>query len=151
MDRSYIAENQRERERLTNLVSRITDQQLSLQIYSEGWTVAVALAHVAFWDQRRLWLLRKSKQTGKAVKPASDDNLGNMINDSLLPFFLALPPRKAANLAVEIATELDRELESISQALQKEIEDLGDRFALNRGVHRKTHLDEIEKLLQEQG
>lgn len=53
MGRQYVIENTRERKRLRALVSRITDEELSLPYYKEGWTVAAGLAHLAFWDERR--------------------------------------------------------------------------------------------------
>ena len=147
MDNAYIQENRKQKERLSRLVNEISDRELSLKLYSEGWTVAVALAHLAFWDQRRLLLVRKWEKEG--YNPAAyNDDTTNLINDILLPFFLALDPRKAARMAVLIAEELDRELEKISPDLKEALLKSGDRHALNRGVHRKMHLDEIDKLLR---
>ena len=50
-DRSYIAENDRERRRLEALVDKLDDAALS-RAMPAGWTVAAVLAHLAFWDQR---------------------------------------------------------------------------------------------------
>jgi hypothetical protein len=147
MERAYIAENKRERGRLRKLVNRITDEELTLIIYKEGWTVAVALAHLAFWDKRRLSLLRKWQQQG-VKSPLMDDEAVDVINDALLPFFLELPPRKAAEFLVTMAEEIDAELQKLSSDLVNEINNLGDRHALNRSIHRKMHLDEIEILLK---
>jgi hypothetical protein len=58
MDRAFIEENRRERERLKSLVEELTEAQLNIPL-GEDWTVAVALAHLAFWDQRSLTLIRK--------------------------------------------------------------------------------------------
>ncbi len=146
MNNSYIEENDRERKRLIDLVNRITDRELSKQVYVEGWTVAVVFAHLAFWDERRIWLLRRWKKDG-VRQSAYDDYITDMMNDSLLPFFLALEPRKAANMAVSIAEELDREIAGLSPKMVKAIEALGDPHALDRSIHRKLHLDEIDKLL----
>lgn len=145
MDQSYMAENKRERERLHNLVSNITEAELTLKLYPEGWTIAVGLAHLAFWDQRRLLLVRKWKQQG--ITPSAIDE--NTINDVLLPFFLEIPPKKAAGLSVSVADELDRELEELAPDLVTAMQNTGDRHALNRATHRKMHLDDIEKLLLE--
>jgi hypothetical protein len=144
MERPFVVENTKERERLRKLVEEITDKELRLVIYKEGWTIAVALAHLAFWDERRLFLVRKWKQKG--VKPSPFDE--DIINDALVPFLLAIPPRKAADLSILTAEALDRELEEISPELITAIERLGDRHALNRSIHRKLHLDEIEVLLK---
>jgi hypothetical protein len=144
MDNSFIIENRKERERLQNLVNRLTDKKLSLILYKEGWTVAVALAHLAFWDQRRLELIKKWKNTGVEPSPVDMDT----INNALIPFFLAIPPRKAAELAVSIAEEVDRELEALPTVLIEAIQNSKDAHALNRYLHRQMHLDDIEKLLK---
>lgn len=144
MERSFVTENAKSRERLRQLVDDISDEELNLIIYKEGWTIAVALAHLAFWDQRRRVLLQKWKQEG--VTPSSFEE--DIINDALLPFLLAIPPRKASELAILTAEILDHELEEVSPELITAIEALGDRHALNRSIHRKMHLDEIEALLK---
>jgi hypothetical protein len=144
MNKQFITENARELERMQKLVNSITDEELAIILYKEGWTIAAALAHLAFWDQRRLLLVRKWKQNGISPSPLDE----NIINDVLLSFFLAIPPRKAADLSISIAGELDRELESLSPDIIAQIEKTGDRHALNRAIHRKMHVDEIEALLQ---
>ena len=147
MERAYIEENARERERLKKLVDRITDKELKLVIYKEGWTVAVMLGHLAFWDGRRLALIRYWRQKG--VAPSNIEGVDmHTVNDALVPFFLALPPRKLAALAVSAAEAVDKELENLPAEMLPAIEALGDRNALNRGIHRKMHLDEIEALLK---
>jgi hypothetical protein len=125
-------------------VNGITDEELTLTLYKEGWTVAVALAHLAFWDMRRVVLLKKWKQSGVKPSPADTDT----INDMLVPFFLALPPRKAAGLVISTAEELDSQFEALSPELAEAILSLGDPNALNRSRHRKMHLDDIDNLLK---
>jgi hypothetical protein len=146
MDRPFVAENARERERLRSLVGRLTDDELSLPM-ENGWTVAVALAHLAFWDQRSLALMRKWRLTGVQPSPIDID----VINDSLLPLWLALSPRAAANLAVSSAEAIDRELEESPSELISAIESLGERFRLYRSEHRKLHLDQIEEIISDKG
>jgi len=96
MQQEYIDSNNRQRERLIALVNRLTDRELSLVLYQEGWTIASALAHIAFWDMRRIVLLKKWHKEGVAPSPSDDD----VFNDTMLPFFLKLAPREAASLAV---------------------------------------------------
>ena len=145
MDRSLVEENARERERLRTLVGRLTDEELDLPI-GRDWTIAVALAHLAFWDQRSLVLMRKWKDSG-VVEPSPIDI--DVTNDSLLSLWISLEPRKAANLAVSSAELIDRELEEASSERIAQIEGLGDKFRLYRSIHRKLHLDRIEELLKE--
>ncbi len=89
MERPFVAENTLERERLRALVARLTDEDLSLPL-GEGWTVAAALAHLAFWDQRALVLLRRWECTGVGTSPIDID----ATNDTILPLF-AWPSRPA--------------------------------------------------------
>ena len=144
MIRQFVAENARARERLQNLINKITDEELTLPLNAEGWTVAVALAHLAFWDERRLVLIRKWKKEGVTPSPIDED----VVNDALVPLFLAIPPRKAAELSIYMAEEIDRELEQASPDLISAMETMGDIHASDRSIHRKMHLDEIEALLK---
>ena len=105
---------------------------------------AVALAHLAFWDQRSMVLMRKWEADGVAPCPIDID----VINESLLPLWLALPSRAAAGLAVSAAEAIDRELEEAPEELIAAIESLGERFRLYRSDHRKMHLDQIEEVLK---
>jgi len=144
MERKYVSENKQARERLRKLVNEMTDEELNLIVYKEGWTVAVALGHLAFWDERRRILLKQWNQKGVAPFAHIDD----IVNDTLIPFLLAIPPREAANMAISTAEKLDHELEKISTDMQTAIEALGDRNALNRAIHRKMHMDEIDVILK---
>lgn len=143
VDKPFVAENTRERERLAALVESLTDEELRLPLEA-GWTIAAALAHLAFWDQWSLVRLRRWKQSGVVASPVDVD----AVNDTFLPFSLALAPREAAKIAVSSAEAIDHELEKISDELIRAIEGLGDRFRLYRAIHRKMHLDEIEAVLQ---
>jgi hypothetical protein len=143
MDRPFVSENDQARERLISLAKRLTDEELKL-VLGNGWTIAVALAHLAFWDQRSLFLMRKWKKSGVELSPIDID----LTNDSLLSLWLALPPRAAAELAVASAEAIDRELEAAAPEMIAAIESLGEKFRLYRSIHRKLHLDEIEELLQ---
>ena len=144
MDRAFAAENTKERNRLISLVGRLTDQELKLPLGND-WTIAVALAHLSFWDQRALFLLRRWRNTG-IVEPSPVDI--DITNDSLLALWLTIPPRTAANLAVSSAEEIDRELDAAPSDLIIKIESLGENFRLYRSIHRQLHLDEIEKILK---
>lgn len=142
MERQFVIENTRERKRLQLLVNRITDEELNLPLY-DGWTIAAALAHLAFWDQWALVLMRKWKTNPISLSPVDS----NILNDALLPIGLAIPPRETANLAVSSAEAIDRELEEASPELIAAIEKLGQPSRLYRSIHRKLHLDEIESAL----
>jgi hypothetical protein len=147
MERSFIKENQTERARLKNLADSLSDEDLNLPL-SAGWTIAVALVHLAFWDQRALIVTRKwAKEGVKALSPIDTDT----VNDALVPLSLAIPPRTAAKLALEAAESIDSELEKAPDSLIEAIAALGVPTRLNRAKHRKMHLDEIYLVLKKQG
>src|SRR4029453_16163348 len=104
-ERSYIAENDRERRRLEALVGKLDDAGLNRPMPA-GWTVAGVLAHLAFWDQRIVVLSELLKRGATTPKESSND--GDWINDAAKPTQLALPPRRAATLAVETARAADQ-------------------------------------------
>jgi hypothetical protein len=142
MDRPFVHENARERHRLQKLIGRLTEEELILPLGTD-WTIAVALAHLAFWDQRALTLIRKWKTSG--VEPAPYDI--EVTNDSLLPQWRAIPPRTAAQLALTSARAIDQELAEAPPELIAAIDSLGEKYRLYRSEHRKMHLDQIEELL----
>ena len=143
-DRSYIAENDRERGRLEALVNKLDDAGLS-RTMPAGWTVAGVLAHLAFWDQR-IVVLSELLKRGAAVPKESADDI-DWINDAAKPMQLALPPRRAATLAVETARAADQAVASLSDDLIAKNAAAGSPIKLLRAEHRREHLDEIEQVL----
>lgn len=146
MEQTFVAENARERKRLRALVGNLSDADLRLDLGS-GWTIAAALAHLAFWDQLSIVRIRQWRRFG--VSPSSLDL--DVINDALLPLLLSIPPRMAADLAVAAAEAIDHELGQLSPELVAAIETLGDERRLFRSIHRSMHLDQIERALRGSG
>ena len=142
MDRSYVAANARELERLRVVVARLDDRELG-EMVNEHWTVAGVLGHLAFWDGRALFLASKLRR-GEAFT-ASDGEPENVdwINDSTRPLIHAIPPRALAELALKIATQTDEIVASLSPDV---LASIGESSPLNpvRAHHRREHLDEIE-------
>jgi hypothetical protein len=147
MELNYIAENKNSRERLIKLAGFLTEKEYHYVIYKEGWTIAAALAHLAFWDERRRLQLKVWREKGVSPTPPIDD----IVNDVLIPLLLAIPPKKAAALAVKAAEALDKEIEELPQKMLREIEALNEPKALDRASHRNQHLDEIEEFLKAKG
>ena len=143
-DRSYIAENDRERRRLEALVSRLDDAALS-RAMPAGWTVAGLLAHLAFWDQRIVVLIELLRHG--ATVPTEDPRHGQWINDAAKPAQLALPPRRAATLAVETARAADDAVARLPDELLALNAADGNPINVLRAEHRREHLDEIEQAL----
>ena len=145
-DRSYVANNNAERARLKTLVGRASDADLAKPMPA-GWTVASVLGHLAFWDQRIITLIESWQASGTAPSSIHAEDV-DWVNDAGKPFLLALPPRKAADLAVSIAETVDRVVEAVPDSLIDRNKTAGGPLSLDRSVHRKEHLDEIEKVLK---
>jgi hypothetical protein len=143
-DRAYIAENDRERRRLEALVEKLDDAALSRPMPA-GWTVAGVLAHLALWDQRILVLIDMLRR-GAALPVARHEDV-DWINDAAKPQHLALPPRRAAALAVETARTTDHAVATLSDDLLARNAAAGSPVYLLRARHRREHLDEIEEAL----
>ena len=144
-DRSYISVNDRERHRLEALVDKLDDAALS-RAMPAGWTVASALAHLAFWDQRIVVLVELLKRG--ATVPTENAIDVDWINDAAKPTQLALPPRRAATLAIEAARAADRAVADLSDELLARNAAAGSPVTLLRAEHRREHLDEVEQMLK---
>jgi hypothetical protein len=143
MERAYATENTHERQRLRTLVARVSDDDLRRPL-PNGWTVAITLAHLAFWDRQRLALLRRWERDGVKPDPADADT----INEGVRVLATALPPRTAAQLALDAAEAVDQALEQLSTEMLTQIEGAGQASILRRAVHRRGHLDRIEHALR---
>jgi DinB superfamily len=143
-DRSYIAENDRERRRLEALVARLDEAALG-RAMPAGWTVAGVLAHLAFWDQRVIVLIDMLSRGAKVPVEIAEDV--DWINDAAKPAQLALAPRRAAALAVEAARAADQAVAALSEELLARNAAAGSPINLLRARHRRDHLDEIDKAL----
>ena len=147
-DRSYVAQNTAERDRLREFVRRVSDQDLQTQMPA-GWTVAAVLAHLAFWDQRIVVLLDAWQRAGATGVPGSvGDHDVDWINDAGKPMLLALPPRAAAHLAVAAAEAADARVAGLKDEFLAANAKAGTPINPLRATHRKAHLDEIERALK---
>jgi hypothetical protein len=142
-----LAESNRvQTERLRRLVQRLTPEMLAVRL-PRGWTVAVALAHVAFWDRQRLCLMRRWA-AGDWCHGGYD---GELFNEVLLPFLELIPPERAADMALKTAEEIDAFLLAVPDAVVEAALARPDRPNLDRGSHRGYHFDRIEQALAAAG
>jgi hypothetical protein len=141
MDRSFVEKNKASTERLKKLIAGLKDSDMSRRVGAD-WTVAVALAHLAFWDRRVQFVLDRTEKEGK-LAPLEIDVL---VNDLLLPTWETVPGGEAARMALDTAQALDKRLESYPAALLEQVNAHNERWVL-RALHRNDHLDEVEKAL----
>ena len=142
LDRSFIERNRASTNRIRALAARLNDEELQ-QPVGEDWTVAIALAHLAFWDRRVMYVLDSTERDGKLFIPEIDI----FVNDLSLPLWAAIPPREAARIAIETAETLDRRLEDFPPAFLEEINAYNERWVV-RALHRGEHLDEVDAALK---
>lgn len=142
VDPTYIASNRASTARLRALAAGLSDDELGHPV-GEHWTVAIALAHLAFWDRRVLHLVDLAERGGAGAFPIIDVS----VNDLALPFWAALPPRAAVRIAIETSEALDQRLETLPPHLLEMIFTGNPRW-VQRGLHRDAHLDEIDAALK---
>ncbi len=149
---SFNEENSLERQRLIQLLARISERDLTREM-ANGRTLADTLVHLAFWDFRQLAVLRQWKKSGVGSFPIDVRPLPNNVwalNEAVAALANNIPPREASPLALKAAEAIDGELEKISPELVEEILGAGQERILRRSLHRREHLDKIEKTMREQ-
>jgi hypothetical protein len=142
LDQSFIERNRASTNRIRALAARLSDAEMQ-QPVGEHWTVAIALAHLAFWDRRVMYVLDRTERDGALFIPEIDI----FVNDLSLPLWAAIPPREAARIAIETAETLDQQLENFPPGLLAEIHSYNERWVV-RALHRGEHLDEVDAALK---
>lgn len=142
----YSEQNAQSRRRFARLVRGLSDEDLARST-DYGWTVAALLAHLAFWDQRMIVILRR--WLGEGFDPSPIDSAA--VNDSLRVICHALEPRTAVELCLSYAEAVDTEFDALGADLTRQLEEHAaateTQFRMNRSLHRDAHLSDIEALL----
>ena len=145
IDRSFVEKNRLSRERMRTLSERLSDEELQTRV-GEHWTVGIVFAHLAWWDRRVMYVLDMTEKNRELFIPEIDI----FVNDLSLPLWAAVPPRKAVQIALETAEELDKRLEEISPDVLEQIYRYNQRWVI-RAQHRYEHLDEAEAAMGRPG
>ena len=141
LDRAFVELNRASTNRIRALAASLTDEEMQHPV-GEHWTVGIALAHLAWWDRRVMYVLDMTERNGELFVPEIDI----FVNDLSLPLWAAIPPREAARIAIESAETLDRQLESYPPAQLEAIYAYNKRWVV-RALHRGEHLDEVDAAL----
>jgi hypothetical protein len=139
---TIIQENKKERERLLTLVVGLKEADFQRRL-PNGWTITVALVHLAFWDLSQVARLKRWMEKG--VKPPSYD--ADTINEALAVLSEAIPPQAVVKLVKDAAEAIDQLVEKLTPAQAGEITQMGFEWNIHRALHRRNHLDKIEKTL----
>ncbi|HND93527.1 MAG TPA: maleylpyruvate isomerase N-terminal domain-containing protein [Anaerolineales bacterium] len=142
LDPNYTQLNRASTERIKQLAASLSDEEMQTRV-GEHWTVAIALAHLAWWDRRVMYVLDMTVKNGKLFVPEIDI----FVNDLSLPLWAAIPPREAARIAIESSADLDARLEAFPQDLLEEIYNYNKRWVV-RALHRNEHLNEVDAALK---
>jgi hypothetical protein len=142
LDPSYKDLNRVSRERIPALANRLTDAEMQTKV-GEHWTVAIVLAHLAFWERRVMYVLDMTEKNGKLFIPEIDI----FVNDLSLPLWAVIPPREAARIAMEECEAVDKRLEIYDATLLEEIYNYNKRWVI-RALHRNEHLNEADAALK---
>jgi Mycothiol maleylpyruvate isomerase N-terminal domain len=142
----HVAPNTRERERLRVLVARLTDDDLR-RLVTDRWTVADMLGHLAFWDARALSLVEKLEAGVPFVPADHEPEDVDPMNAAVRALVGALAPRQVAELAVQLADEIDGRV-AVLDPRRLWPEDPASPLNPLRASHRVEHLDHIEAALR---
>ena len=142
LDRSFFERNRASTGRIKSMAASLSDEEMQHRV-GEHWTVAIVMAHLAWWDRRVMYVLDMTEKNGELFIPEIDI----FVNDLSLPLWAAIPPREAARIAIETAETLDRRLEAYPPHLLEVIQNYNKRW-VDRSMHRSEHLDEADAALK---
>jgi hypothetical protein len=141
-DASILNDNAAVSARLEALVGRLSDADLRRDL-GGGWTVAVALSHLAFWDRRVAYVLERWMRDGTPHVELDDD----VVNNALEALHQAVEPRAAARLAVEAAEAADAAIARVPDEIAQRLIAEDHAYLLRRSGHRGEHIEQIEAAL----
>src|SRR5690242_2926215 len=90
MTNSYNEDNDASRAWVRDFVAGLNDQDMAHPV-GEHWTVAVGLAHLAFWDRQWCAKLEEWERIGKVVVPPLGEAI-NRLNDGMLVWWRSISP-----------------------------------------------------------
>jgi hypothetical protein len=144
MTNDHNKRNRASRDRLAAVIAQLGDRSVPL---SGGWTAAGVLAHLAFWDGLGAARLEKYLRDRNPMEFPSD-SLTEFINAAGLAQWIATPIRAAAALATGAAATIDGLIEGLPKDAFDAIRAMNAPRVLDRSLHRKEHLDDIERALR---
>jgi hypothetical protein len=144
MSGDHNVRNRASRDRLAEVIMGVGDRTVALP---GGWTATGILAHLAFWDRFGAARIEKYVRDREPMEFGSDA-LTELINGAGLAHWNATPVRTAADLATSAATAIDRLIERLPDDAVSAIRAMNRPRLLDRSLHRKEHIDEIERAIR---
>ena len=144
MTSDHNARNRAGRERISAVIARLGDRD---QKVGDDWTAAALLGHIAFWDRLAAARLEKYLRDGEPP-PTASDAITDLTNAAGMRQWKETPTRVAAAQAKDAAAAIDKLIEALTAEKLTAIKAMGRPFLVDRSVHRKQHLDEIERAFE---
>ncbi len=145
-DRAFIEANQAATADLRAIVETLSDADLATDL-GGGWTVSMALAHLAFWDEWHMARWVYAAEQGNLAPPAADNEVTNRANEALATTWRALPPRASVQLVLDAADAVDAYTADLAgEALDAARDRDGSRW-FERFPHRRDHIGQISRAL----
>lgn len=145
-DRSYVTANAEATAALRTLVGSLGETELSADL-GGGWTVSMALAHLAFWDGWHLARWQRAAATCAVAPAPVADEVSDRANEALEATWRALAPDRAAALALHAAAEVDALVAGLADASVDAAREAGGTRWVERWPHRHDHLEQIRRAL----
>jgi ribosomal protein S18 acetylase RimI-like enzyme len=142
MDTSYNDRNRVQTQRLKDL-RRLGEVDLRRPV-GDHWTIAVALAHIEYWDGRAVGGLEAWRRHGLQLTLWTNDEA--VVNDIRLRFWRELSPTEVLEQAIKTAEVLDRIVAELGPG-EAEVVAAQRYRVLDRSLHRSQHLDEVDRAL----
>lgn len=142
LDTSITEGNAAVTKQLEALAARLSDADLKRDL-GGGWHVSVAFAHMAFWDRRVEYVLRRWMEHGIPHEEIDDD----VVNSALEYQLVVIEPRTAVRLCIEAAKAADAAIAAVPDAIAAEIIAEDHAYLLNRTGHRGEHIEQVEAAL----
>ena len=143
MDRGYIERNEASRARLRALLDRLSDEDLGRKV--GDWTVAMSLAHLAFWDHFSHLRWIETVASGREVPVAVGSPLTDLINDTSLDVWArSLDVAGIRAFVLEAAEAFDAHAAALPDQLVEAAQAADLPRTLDRSIHRAGHLEPIE-------
>lgn len=144
----HLARNVATRDRLVQIAGRMRPEDLDRPL-GEGWTIATAFVHLAYWDRRALGVIRRylaGAELGVGAPPALADSSA-VASEAIAYLARYVDPAGVRQLVTESASAVDQALNGAPPARLLPLIDGPHAWLVRRYGHRDEHLEQIEQAL----
>ena len=151
VDRAFVQRNTDSRQRLSATVMRLEVSDLELSAEADGWTIGQVLGHLGFWDRFLAARWQSALASGPGAQPAYlDQGIADLLNEALAPAWGATDAGTEGPAVLEIlaaAQAVDDMIAGLPAETPIEAILAERPSLLDRSLHRREHLDVIDRAL----